>query len=82
MTADIQAEFSDFVQRVIGRGNFASEADVVGAGLRLLDERERKMESLRAEILPALDRGEGRPLDVEDVIARGRQRLAGGDGSG
>ena len=82
MTVDIPAEFSDFVQRIIGRGSFASEADVVGAGLRLLDERERKMESLRAEILPALDRGEGRPLDVEDVIARGRQRLAGGDGSG
>lgn len=80
MTVDIPAEFSDFVQNIISRGSFASEADVVGAGLRLLAERERKLELLRAEILPALeslDRGEGRPLDIEDVIARGHKRLAG-----
>ena len=79
MTVDIPAEFSQFVQQVISRGSFASETEVVGAGLRLLQARERKLEALRAEILPALeslDRGEGEPLDVEDVIARGRQRLA------
>ena len=62
MTVDIPAEFSDFVHRAISSGSFASEADVVGAGLRLLAEREQKLEALRAEILPALeslDRGEG-----------------------
>jgi antitoxin ParD1/3/4 len=79
MTVEIPAEFSQFVEQVISRGSFASETEVIGAGLRLLQERERKLEALRAEILPALeslDRGEGKPLDIEDVIARGQQRLA------
>ena len=79
MTVDIPAEFSAFVERVICSGSFASEADVIGAGLRLLAERERKLEALRAEILPALeslDRGEGEPWDVEETRREVHRRLA------
>ena len=75
----IPAEFSQFVQQVISRGSFASETEVVGAGLRLLQERERELEALRAEILPALeslDRGEGEPLDIEAMRREAHRRLA------
>ena len=41
--------------------------------------KEMKLEELRKEIqkgIDSLDRGEGVPFDVEDVIKRGRERLA------
>ena len=48
-------------------------------GLRLLREREQRLQALREDIQPAheqLDRGEGEPFDAEGVKARGRKRLA------
>jgi hypothetical protein len=47
-------------------------------GLELLD-RLAAMEQLRAELdvgIRELDAGLGRPLDIEEVIRRGRKRLA------
>ena len=59
--------------------NPESEEDIAAEDLRLLQEREKQLEEFRAELRPALeslDRGEGIPLDVEDIKRRGRQRLA------
>lgn len=85
MTVEIPAELEHFVQQVINRGSFSSEAEVVGEALRLLQERESRLEQLRQEIKPALDRldrGEGIELDdeslgefLDDIKARGRKRL-------
>jgi hypothetical protein len=47
-------------------------------GFELLD-RFASMERLRADIeigIKELDAGLGRPLDIEDVIRRGKERLA------
>lgn len=66
MTVEIPSEFQQFVYRVIGRSSYKSEADVVGTALRLLRERERRIEDLRREIHPALnrlDRGEAAEFD-------------------
>ena len=50
--------------------------------LRLLEERDSlqamKLEALKADIqqgLDSLERGEGKPLDMEQIKARGRQLL-------
>ena len=59
---EIPVEMQQFVRSVIDRGEFRTEDEVVGEALRLLQERRRRIESLRQEILPAierLDRGEG-----------------------
>jgi putative addiction module CopG family antidote len=59
---EIPVEMQEFVRSVIDRGEFHTEAEVVGEALRLLQERRRRIEALRQEILPAverLDRGEG-----------------------
>lgn len=79
MSVAIPDEFLPFVAREISSGKFRSETDVVTEALRLLQERERKLDALRAEIqigLEELDRGERAELDLEDTKARGRQRLA------
>jgi antitoxin ParD1/3/4 len=86
MTVEIPSDLQQFVHRVIDTGSYKSEAEVVGEALRLLQERERRIEELRQEIQPALeqlDRGEGIQLKdeeelrlfFEDINERGSKRL-------
>ncbi len=60
--ATVPPEFDQFVATQVATGRYESTDDVVAAGLQLLMERERRLDELRAEILPAieeLDRGGG-----------------------
>jgi antitoxin ParD1/3/4 len=86
MTVEIPDELQQFVHTVIHAGSYKDEAEVVGQALRLLQERQRRIEELRREIQPALDqldRGEGIKIKneeelrllFEDVKKRGRERL-------
>jgi antitoxin ParD1/3/4 len=86
MTVDIPSDLQQFVHTVIDAGSYKDEAEVVGQALRLLQERQRRIEELRREIQPALDeldRGEGIELRneeelrlyFEDIKKRGRERL-------
>jgi len=71
-------ELQQFVARELASGKYPSEEDVVCAGLRLLQEREARLQALREDIRPALeqlDRGEGKPLDAESIKVLGRKRF-------
>lgn len=79
MSMSLPQDLQQFVQQEIASGRYQSEEDVVREGLRLLRERDRRLQALREDIQPALeqlDRGEGEPLDAESIKARGRKRLA------
>lgn len=79
MLLSMPPDLDAFVHHVVSTGVYKSEEAVMVAALRLLQERENKLEELRAELRPALeslDRGEGIPLDFEQIKIRGRQRLA------
>ena len=72
MSVDIPTDLQPFVQSMIAGGSFHSETEVVGEALRLLQNRQRRLEELRAEIQPALDRldrGEYIELDDEGLKA-------------
>ena len=82
----LPADLAEFVQQELQSGKYTSEKELVCEALRLLRERERRIDDLREEILPALDRldrREGKIYDedglrqmADDVKSRGRQRLA------
>jgi putative addiction module CopG family antidote len=84
MSVDIPAEFQQFVQSAVESGSFHNEAEVVGEALRLLQQRQSRLETLRSQIESAigqLDRGEGIQLDdqslepfFEGIKSRGRER--------
>lgn len=87
ITAGLPLDLAQFVKQQVADGRYPSETEVVNQGLRLLQEREKKLAELRAMVLPAierLDRGEGIVLNgdeelkefFEDVKRRGRERLA------
>jgi len=85
MTVEIPPDLQQFVHQVIDNGSFKSETEVVGQALRLLQQRQQKIEDLRREIqlgLDQLDRGEGIELDeegldafFEEIKSRGRAEL-------
>jgi antitoxin ParD1/3/4 len=71
MASIIPPEFQQFVDQVIGSGRYQSADDVVSDGLRLLQERERRLQELRAEIQPALEElNRGDFIDVEQQDLR------------
>jgi len=86
MTETLPADLQQFVREELAAGRYASPAEVIGEGLRLLRDRERRLQELRAEIqvgIDELERGEGivirdeRELAAffEDIKVRGRERL-------
>jgi antitoxin ParD1/3/4 len=73
----LPSDLAQFVSDQIGSGKYSSESEIVLDGLRLLRDRERRTAELRGQIAPALERlhrGEGRELNVEEVIGRGMER--------
>ena len=79
MSVVIPPEFQPFVVDGIASGRFRSEEEAVKEGLTLLRSREQKLDALRKDIqigLDDLDAGRTSPFDIEDIIKRGRQRLA------
>jgi antitoxin ParD1/3/4 len=85
MATAFPPEIEQFVREEVASGKYRSEEEVVCAGLRLLREREARLQALRNDVLPALeqlDRGEGQPLDAESIKARGRKRREALGGTG
>ena len=66
--------FGQFIERQVSEGRYASASDVVRAGLRLLEEREMKIEALRAALIEGEQSGVSTPFDVEEFISRKRQK--------
>jgi antitoxin ParD1/3/4 len=72
MTVEIPSDLQQFVHQVINAGNYKSEAEVVDQALRLLQDRQKRIEELRREVRPALDRldrGEGIELNEDGLDA-------------
>ncbi len=55
--------FSSFVEAQVSRGRYNSASDVVRAGLRLLEERETRLEALRAALIEGEESGPSTPFD-------------------
>jgi len=77
---------SRFIDTQIDKGNFANPAEVVEAGLRLLQDQEQRLQNLRNSIDAAkasIAAGKGKSCDnpshlVESIISRGQEKLKQG----
>lgn len=73
--------FAEFIDRQVKEGRYGSASDVVRAGLRLLEEREIKIEALRAALVEGEQSGASTPFDFDDFIKRKRQKNKRGENS-
>ena len=82
MNVSLTPELEAMVAEKVKSGLYNSASEVVREGLRLVREqdqlREIRLNELRAEIqkgIDSLERGESKPLDVEDLKARVRAQV-------
>ena len=86
MTEMLPADLQQFVQEELAAGRYQSPAEVISDGLRLLRDRERRLNELRVELqvgIDELERGEAIVIRdeqelkafFEDIKVRGRERL-------
>ena len=70
--------FAEFIERQVSEGRFGSASDVVRAGLRLLEEREMKVEALRAALVEGEESGTPAPFDFDEFIKGTRAKVKRG----
>jgi len=91
MPETIPEELKGFVETEIASGKYRSPEEVVATALRLLKERERRLDGLRADLhigLEQLEKGQGTVIADEtahdaffaDMEKRLQQGLAGQNG--
>ncbi len=80
MNISLTPHLEDLVKGKVESGFYNSASEVMREALRLLAERDQlrdlRLEELRREIQKGIDSGAATPLKMEDIKARGRQRLA------
>jgi antitoxin ParD1/3/4 len=80
MNVSLTPQLEELIKKKVDSGLYGSASEVMREALRLLEERDRihaiRLEELRAEIRKGLDSGEATPLNIGDIKARGRRRLA------
>lgn len=85
MSIHIPGEFTTFVNDLVEGGAYPSADAVVTDALRLLRRAQQQREELKAEIARGIeegDRGDRRPLKLEEVLAKARHMQAEQRGQG
>lgn len=78
MNVSLTPELEEFVRERVDAGRYRSASEVVRAGLRLLQDREKlrevKLEELRAAVQKGLDSGPTEEWDKDEFLERARER--------
>jgi antitoxin ParD1/3/4 len=65
--------FSGFIEAQVRQGRYGTASDVMRAASRLLEEREARLEAMRAALVEGEQSGLSKPFDFEAFIARKRE---------
>lgn len=66
--------FERFINQQVSKGRYASASEVLREGLRLVEEREGRLDALRQALQAGVDSGPAAPLDMEAVIKAARAK--------
>jgi antitoxin ParD1/3/4 len=66
--------FTRFIEAQVKQGRYGNASDVMRAALRLLEEREARMNALRGALVEGEESGASKPFDFEAFVARKRKQ--------
>ena len=66
--------FEGFIAEQISQGRYGSASEVIRASLRLLEEREQRMQTLRNALIAGEESGDATPLDIKDIKGTARKK--------
>ncbi|RWM30967.1 type II toxin-antitoxin system ParD family antitoxin [Mesorhizobium sp.] len=71
ISADLGHRLEDVVNRLVSTGRYNSKSEVLREGVRLVEEREKRLAALDAALARGLaDADDGRVKPAEDVLER------------
>lgn len=79
MNINLTPNFEEFVQESVASGRYGNVSEVMRAAPRLLEDYEKQRDTRLSDLQAALDEGGSSPdvpYDIENVIARGKERRA------
>lgn len=68
-SVSLGGHFKEFISKKVGSGSFTSASEVIRAGLRLLEERDRKIEALRQALIEGEESGVVENYNPEQHLA-------------
>lgn len=68
----LDEHFSAFIEDEIASGRYRSASDVVRAALRLLEDRETRLDALRQALTNGESSGTSTPFDFDAFVSRKR----------
>ena len=67
--------FEGFISRQIESGRYGSASEVVRASLRLLEEHEQRIGTVRQALIDGENSGDAGALDMKDIKRKARRRV-------
>ena len=76
MNVSLTPELEQYIRTKVDSGRYLSASEVVREALRLLEQKEKRLDELRVEVQKGLDSGRSEPLDMEAIKVKARNRLS------
>ncbi len=76
MNVSLTPELEQYIRTKVDSGRYLSASEVVREALRLLEQKEKRLEELRVEIQKGLASGRSERLNMEAIKAKARNRLS------
>jgi antitoxin ParD1/3/4 len=67
--------FEGFISEQVESGRYGSTSEVIRASLRLLEERERRISTLRQALIHGEKSGDAGELDMKEIKRKARRRV-------
>ena len=68
----LDQHYSAFIEDEVASGRYRSASDVVRSALRLLEDRETQLRTLREALITGERSGQSTPFDFDDYLSRKR----------
>jgi antitoxin ParD1/3/4 len=72
MNVSIGDRWEKYVEQTVKAGRYGSASELVREGLRLVEERETKLDALRAALIDGENSGPSTTFDFDGFLARKR----------